>query len=143
MVKQDYTVKITKDNVIEELSKDDVIVHSYVFFSKSKKKWKLKKPVTVELSTGQVITIPEGYLWDLASVPKWLWGIVRPYNDGLFGTLIHDYLYVYKIGTVQQANNEYLFWNNITNKNKVDNYIRYIFVTLFGWLVWYDVFKIK
>jgi hypothetical protein len=143
MVNQDLTVKITKDNVLEELSKEDVIVNSYIFFTKSKKKWKLKKSITVELSDGTVITIPEGYIWDLASVPKWLWGIVRPYNDGLFGTLIHDYMYVMKIGTVQQANKEYLFWNNLTNKNKIDNYIRYIFVTLFGWLVWYDVFKIK
>ena len=143
MEKQDYIPKITKDNVIEELSKDDIIVNSYVFFTKSKKKWKLKKSITVELSDGTIITIPEGYTWDLASVPKWLWGLVRPYNDGLLGTLIHDYMYVYKIGSVQKANKEYLFWNNITNKNKFDNYIRYIFVTLFGWLVWYDIFKIK
>ena len=64
MENQDSIVKITKDNVIEELSKEDIIVNSYIFFTKSKKKWKLKKSITVELSDGTIITIPEGYVWN-------------------------------------------------------------------------------
>lgn len=143
MEKQDSTTNIiTKDNVLEILASEDVIQHSYIFFTTGKKKWKITKPVTVQLTDGKVITIPEGYKWDMASVPRGFWGLVSPYNDGLLGTLIHDYMYTEKINTVTAANKEYLFWNNLTNKNKVDNYLRYIYVSLFGWLAWYDIISL-
>lgn len=144
MANQDYITNriITKDNVLDVLASEDVIQHSYIFFRKGKKKWKISKSVTVQLSDGKIITIPEGYMWDMASVPRGFWGLVSPYNDGLLGTLIHDFMYTERIGSLKAANKEYLFWNNITNKNKFDNYLRYIYVSLFGWLAWYDIVKL-
>jgi hypothetical protein len=130
---------ITKYNVIEQLETDDLIVQSYVYSSKHRKYWKITKPITVYLSNDNIITIPAGYTYDMASVPKWLWSIVRPFNDGLFGTLVHDFLYVtrkkHKM-TRKEVDQEYLFWNNITNGNKLDNYVRYYFVRAFGWTLW-------
>jgi hypothetical protein len=131
---------ITKYNVVEQLETDELIIQSYVYSSKHKKYWKLIKPITVILSTNDVITIPAGYTYDMASVPKWLWSVVRPFNDGLFGTLVHDYLYVNRsahILTRKQVDQEYLFWNQLTNRNKLDNWVRYIFVRAFGGLLWY------
>lgn len=128
--------KITPENAVAELSKDDVIVQSYVYSDHSQLYWVLKRDVYVQLSTGKEILIPNGYYYDMASVPKWLWSIVRPFNDGLLGTLIHDYMYVNHIGTRKNADDEYLFWNKITNKNKTDNYVRYVIVRLFGWYWW-------
>ena len=130
---------VTKHNVIEQLETDDLIVQSYVYKSRYKKYWKIKKPITIVLSTNDIITIPEGYVYDMATVPKWLWSFVRPFNDGLFGILVHDYLYVNQdVHTLnrKQVDDEYLFWNNITNSNKVDNYLRWVFVRLFGWVWW-------
>lgn len=134
---------ITKDNVLQELSKNDAIEQSYIFFIQSNKKWKIKKDIIIQLSNGEILTIPSGYVYDMASVPKWLWSFVRPFNDGLLGTLIHDYLYVQKKWKRKDIDKEYLFWNNITNKNKFDNYIRYYVVRATGWIVWYDIIKIK
>lgn len=132
---------ITKHNVVEQLETDDLIIQSYVYSSKHKKYWKLKKPLTIYLQTKEsIITIPEGFVYDMATVPKWLWSIIRPFNDALFGTLIHDYLYIHKDAhtlTRKEVDKEYLLWNNLTNKNKFDNYVRYIFVRAFGWLWWY------
>jgi len=133
---------LTKENIVKALMQDDVIVQSYVYSYKSKNYWEIKKPVEVELSNGEVITIPEGFYYDMATVPKWLWSIVRPYNDGLFGYLVHDYLYLNKHKhslNRKKADQEMLFWTNITNSNKFDNYIRYAFVRLFGWLWWKNV----
>lgn len=134
---------ITKENILELLSSEDVIEQSYMFFVKHNKKWKISKSVTIELSTGEVITIPEGYVYDMSSVPRFLWSIISPFNDGLFGTLIHDYLYVTKIVSRKTADDEYLFWNKITYPNKFDNYLRYIAVRLFGWIVWNNIIRIK
>ncbi len=132
---------ITKNNVVEQLLSDELIVQSYIYSDKSGKYWKIQNPITVELSNGEVINIPKGFLYDMSTVPKWLWSFIRPFNDGLFGYLVHDALYVNKVNgmTRKQADKEMLFWTNITNDNKFDNYLRYFVVRLLGWLWWYKI----
>lgn len=130
---------ITKYNVIEKLLNDDIIQQCYVYSYKSKKFWKITKSIHIMLSNGNVITVPYGFYYDMATIPKWLWSIIRPFNDGLFATLIHDYLYIHQEThnmTQKEVDNEFLFWLNLTNKNKFDNKIRYLFVRIFGWLWW-------
>ncbi len=138
MAKTNY---INKNNVIDALMTDDLIIQSYVYSDSSSKYWKLKDPLTVELSNGKIINIPKGFYYDMSTVPKWLWSIIRPFNDGLFGYLVHDRLYIIKNHnlTRKECDKEMLFWTNITNKNKFDNYLRYFFVRLLGWLVWYEI----
>jgi hypothetical protein len=129
---------ITKDNIIEQLLTDELIVQSYVYSDKSSKYWKIQQPITVTLSNGKVINIPKGFVYDMSTVPKWLWSLVRPFNDGLFGYLVHDILYVQRAHdmTRLQCDKEMLFWTNLTNSNKFDNYLRYMFVRMFGWIWW-------
>lgn len=130
---------ITKDNVVEQLMTDDLIVQAYVYSDKSQKYWKIMEPICVTLSTGKRISIPRFFHYDMISVPKWAWSIARPFNDGLFGYLVHDRLYVIRDHnlTRRQVDREMLFWTNITNSNKFDNYFRYFFVRAIGWWVWY------
>ena len=132
---------ITKNNVVEQLLSDELIVQSYVYSDKSAKYWKIQNPLTIELSNGEVINIPKGFVYDMSTVPKWLWSFVRPVNDGLFGYLVHDVLYVNKVKgmTRKQADKEMLFWTSITNSNKFDNKFRYTIVRLLGWLWWYKI----
>jgi len=129
---------ITKDNVVEQLLSDELIVQSYIYSDKSGKYWKIQQPLTVQLSNGEIINIPKGFVYDMSTVPKWLWSFVRPVNDGLFGYLVHDVLYINKVKgmTRKQADKEMLFWTSITNSNKFDNYLRYYIVRLLGWLWW-------
>jgi hypothetical protein len=77
----------------------------------------------------------------MSTVPKWLWSFVRPVNDGLFGYLVHDVLYINRVNgmTRKQADKEMLFWTSIVNSNKFDNYLRYYIVRLLGWLWWYKI----
>ena len=132
---------IHKDNIVEQLSSDELIIQSFVYSDKSSKYWKIQQSLTVQLSTGKIINIPKGFIYDMSTVPKWLWSLVRPYNDGLFGYLVHDVLYVIRNHnmTRKEVDKEMLFWTNITNKNKFDNYLRYVFVRAFGWLWWYKI----
>ena len=132
---------INGKNVVSKLLKDDVIVQSFVYSYRSSKYWKIQKEIKIELSNGKFIVIPKGFYYDMSTVPKWLWSIVRPYNDGLLGYLIHDYLYIYRDHgmTRKQCDKEMLFWTNITNENKFDNYLRYLVVRLLGWIWWYKI----
>jgi hypothetical protein len=138
MVKRGF---ITKDNVIDLLMTDELIVQSYVYSDKSSKYWKISVPLTIILSNGKIINIGKGFYYDMSTVPKWLWSIARPYNDGLIGYLIHDRLYIIRDHnmTRKESDKEMLFWTNITNQNKFDNYFRYYMVRLFGWLWWYKI----
>lgn len=132
---------ITKNNVVEQLLTDELIVQSYVYSNKSQKYWKIQNPITIELSNGKILNIPKGFVYDMSTVPKWLWSLARPFNDGLIGYLIHDVLYVQRAHgmTRAQSDKEMLFWTNITNGNKFDNYFRYFIVRLLGWLWWYKI----
>lgn len=132
---------ITKDNIIEKLLTDELIVQSYVYSEKSAKYWKIQEPLTITLSNEKIINIGKGFYYDMSTVPKWLWSIVRPYNDGLFAYLIHDRLYIIRDHnmTRKEVDDEMLYWLKIINKNKFDNYLRYFFVRTFGWLWWYKL----
>jgi len=134
-------VYITKDNIVEQLLTDELIVQSYIYSDKSSKYWRIDKPITIILSTGKIINIPKGFTYDMSTVPKWLWSIVRPFNDGLFAYLVHDRLYVIRDHSMtrKQVDDEMLFWANIVNDNKFDNKLRYFFVRILGWLWWYKI----
>lgn len=121
---------------------DLLIIQSYVYSDVSAKYWMIIQPLIIELKDGSVIFIPRGFTYDMSTVPKWLWSVVRPFNDGLLAFLIHDYLYVHQEKhnlTRKQADDEMLFWLNIINKNKFDNYLRYYIVRLLGWLWWRNI----
>lgn len=138
MVNRGY---ITKENVVEKLLTDELIVQSYVYSDKSSRFWKILEPLTVQLSNNKIINIGKGFYYDMSTVPKFLWSIVRPFNDGLFGYLIHDRLYVVRDHSMsrKECDEEMLYWTNIVNSNKFDNYFRYYVVRLIGWLWWYRI----
>ncbi len=46
---------------------------------------------------GQKLTIPAGFKTDFASVPSWLWWFIPPHGLACNPSVIHDYLYRYKI----------------------------------------------
>lgn len=127
---------ITQHNVITALMTDRLIGNWYVYSEKSPKYWSLISDIQVQLSNGDIITIPQGFKWDLSSSPKFLWGIVPPFGDFLFAALVHDYIYIEKTHSKEFADKEMLFWSNIINDNKLDNKVRYYAVKWFGKTVW-------
>lgn len=127
---------LTLENASKMLATDLIINLRHIYSWRSPKYWALLQPITVKLSTGLVITIPEGFETDLSSSPRYLWSVEPPFGDFLLAALIHDYLYVYNIGTRKGADREMLYWSNAINKNKTDNRIRYWAVRLFGASWW-------
>ena len=123
--------------------------------SNHKSSYKLLRDLTFQLSNGKLITIPKGFVWDLSSVPRFLWSLLPPEGDFEVGALIHDYLYVerknpkFDWNTRKFADLEMLKWSEVlsgTEKRSwrnFDNRLRYFFVKWFGWLVWNDKIKIK
>lgn len=109
----------------------------FFYILKTAKYWKIQKEMQVQLSTGQTIIIPVGFVTDLSSSPELLWNIAPPYGNFLMGAIIHDFLYVNDVETKGYADREMLRWSQRINANQVDNYVRYAMVRLFG-RKWWD-----
>lgn len=104
----------------------------------NRRMWKLTKPITAVLTNGSTITIPEGFETDLSSVPRLFWSIAPPFGKFLLAALIHDYLYVTRTGTQEEADKEMLIWSNVLNEGHLDNYVRFLGVRAFGKSWWND-----
>lgn len=119
-----------------------------------KRNWKTNTALTITLSDGHVITIPKGYIWDGASVPKWLWWLFKPIDEAALGDLIHDYLWGDKQGQFEHfnyniykarkfADDERLRWRNfLAPKKKIKNYITHYTIRLIGGFFYSQEIKI-
>ncbi len=62
------------------------------------RRWEVLSPFTYEVGAlgegGELITVPAGFITDLASVPRALWIIFPPFGKYTGAATIHDYLYV-------------------------------------------------
>lgn len=137
------------NNYQTELS---IIKKSRVMGANKKTIYSLLETIYIELSNGDIITIPAGFRWDGSSTPRLFWNIVPPEGDFELGALIHDYLYENKKNfsySREFVDKEMLLWSkqvsgtNKTSIRNIDNYIRYYAVRIFGGLVWKDIIKIK
>jgi hypothetical protein len=55
--------------------------------------WITLEILEVSLSDGSVINIPKGFIWDGASIPKWLWWLFPKIQLSSIVFCIHDFLY--------------------------------------------------
>ncbi len=59
------------------------------------------------------LTIPRGFETDLASIPRWATPIVPKLGHHLQPAIVHDYMYVTKIGGVTKADADKLFYQSM------------------------------
>ena len=53
--------------------------------------------IKIVLSNNTILVVPKGEIWDGASIPKWLWWLMKPIDNGALGDFIHDMLWENKI----------------------------------------------
>ena len=56
--------------------------------------WRLERPYTYA-EDGLRITVPAGFHFDLASVPRPFWWLIAPFELSVAAPLLHDFLYRY------------------------------------------------
>jgi len=145
---------IILNNVSNLQEKYSLISKTKIRGNNSRPQYRLDVTLKIQLSNGMNITIPEGFEWDLSTVPRFAWGFLAPDGDFELAYLIHDYLWVNKeemyeffeyydcVFDQKFTDNEMLKWAKVTNGTQkislrnIDNYIRYYSVRLLGWLVW-------
>lgn len=136
---------ITIENVRKEQDSRGVSVveRARVVGCNNKPTYRLLKELRIQLSNRSIITIEEGFEWDLSSVPRFLWGMLPPDGDFELASLIHDWLYINKITTREFADKEMFLWSKAVSGTiskssfrNLDNWMRYTAVKWFGQIVW-------
>ena len=152
---------ITLDNISSLQKEYSLISKTKIRGNNSRPQYRLDVTLKIQLSNGMNITVPEGFEWDLSTVPRFAWGFLAPDGDFELAYLIHDYLWVnkeemaihfeyYDMNFNQKfTDDEMLKWAKVTNGTEnislrnIDNYTRYYAVRTFGWLVWNGIINIK
>lgn len=122
------------DNWTKKLPKSD----------KHKRNWITTVEITFTLSDGYTIVIPQGYIWDAASIPKWLWWLFKPIDQGAIGDLVHDYLWDNKIEEIIRFDESInkarkfsdkervIIRNNFAPKKKIKTFITNLVIRAIG-----------
>jgi hypothetical protein len=109
-----------------------------IFFSyniRTPNRWRLERDFTADTMMGP-ITVPAGFIWDSASVPRIFWNIIPPWGSWASGALVHDYLY--KHHPFERYKADAVFFGLMIR----DNVVRWRAVTMwaavrcFGWYAW-------
>ena len=58
--------------------------------------WALQRPIAYQVRDGETITVPAGFVTDLASIPRPVWSLYPPDGPWAQAAVIHDFLYITK-----------------------------------------------
>jgi len=57
-------------------------------------RWRLDQDLVVS-SRGWTLVVPAGFLTDLASIPRFVWWLIAPFELSIAAPIVHDYLYTF------------------------------------------------
>lgn len=138
-----YTIK----NIRHLSKQDNPVIYRYAFNGSKWRRFELMREISVEIN-GVILTVPQGFLWDLSSVPAFFWFVLKPFGRFDFAYMLHDIAYQHK-GKLdgltlsrKQCDDLMLQWalelagTDKVSLRTIDCYIRYYAVLTFGWYVW-------
>lgn len=97
--------------------------------------WELLSPFSYHVGqypSDDVITVPAGFVTDLASIPRLFWSVLPPHGRYAKAAIIHDYLYVEAIKTREYADKVFLEAMEVLGVSWVKRRIMYAAVRMFG-----------
>ena len=110
-------------------------------------RWRLEEPYSYQDGANR-ITVPSGFQFDLASIPRIFWWLIAPFELSIAAPLLHDFLYHHRgdlpPGTVEpsrpytRSEADRLF-RAVMEAEGVPGWRRtlgYLAVRAFGWLGW-------
>ncbi len=101
--------------------------------------WSLESELVYVSSKGETVTVPKGFITDMASVPKLFWNIFPPMGDGSkYGeaAVVHDFLYATQKIPKPQSDNFFLDAMNTLCVPMWKRYLLYYAVAFFGQSSW-------
>ncbi|ECB2272091.1 DUF1353 domain-containing protein, partial [Salmonella enterica subsp. enterica serovar Newport] len=96
--------------------------------------WRIHEPFEFYLSddNSDVISVPAGFITDLASVPRIFWTFMPPDGKYAKAAIIHDYLYDNALRTKKEADRIFLDGMTVLGVPKWKRIVMYLAVRIFG-----------
>lgn len=66
-----------------------------ISYNVNEKCWYLEEDYSYQ-DGGSLIKVPKGFDFDLASIPRFLWWLIAPFELSISAPLLHDFVYVYR-----------------------------------------------
>ena len=85
-----------------------------------------------ELGSKEIISVPKGFVTDLASIPRVIWSFLPPHDTYGKAAVIHDYCYVHAINSKEWADNVFYESMGVLGIPKWKRKIMYWSVKYFG-----------
>ena len=98
--------------------------------------WLLLTAITYSARDGRQITVPAGFITDLASIPPLLRPVFDPADASRLPAVLHDWLYCRKETTRAQADGLFLEALKRSGVGLVRRWAMYAGVRAGGWLYW-------
>ena len=98
--------------------------------------WELHVPLEYHVGhadSSEVITVPEGFITDFASVPRAFWWLLPPAGKYAGAALVHDYLYRTHLYSRKDADDIFLEAMEVLQVPRWKREIMYYAVRMFGW----------
>lgn len=120
-----------------------VIPLGYQPWYASERNFIVLEDIKVTMSDGYTFIIKKGTETDMSSIPMWLWSIFKPIDKAFIADLIHDALWVDKIGQINYFQSVYkarkfadmernLWRKKLAPSKKIKNYITHAVIRIFG-----------
>ena len=98
--------------------------------------WKLLEPFEYHLgikNSGIILGVPEGFVTDFASIPRFFWRVLPPWNTHGKAAVLHDWCY--QSGILSRVVSDAIFLEAMMVLGVVwwKRYALYAAVRLFGW----------
>jgi hypothetical protein len=102
-------------------------------------RWELKELFEYHVGTKEsteVIRIPAGFITDFASVPRFLWGIIPPWDKYGKAAVVHDFCYGLELYPRKRCDEIFLEGMTVLNVPLWKRQTMYYAVRIFGQAVW-------
>jgi hypothetical protein len=83
-----------------------------------------------------IITVPAGFVTDLASIPRIFWNIMPPDGEYAKASIIHDYMYSKHLFHRKHCDEILYEAMGVLGVQTWKKYIIYSAVRMFGWAAW-------
>jgi|APMI01.1.fsa_nt_gi hypothetical protein len=91
----------------------------------------------------QLVEVPEGFVTDLASIPRVFWQVLRPEGRYAYAAVVHDYLYWTQSRPKEEADQILNFALEDSKVNHVERWAIYQAVDKLGQKAWEDNKRLK
>lgn len=101
--------------------------------------WKVRSSFDYHLGSedsDEVVSVPEGFITDFASVPRLFWIILPPDGQYTQAAVLHDYMYSDQYYKRAKCDRLFIEAMKVLKVPVVNRIIMYRAVRMFGWLAW-------